>query len=67
MTQPGIHETNVRLGLESPLPDFLQVIDDAKYWGVSPMEIQEWPMEWVTNGRIMRKAERLAREAQERR
>lgn len=52
------------MGLQKPLPDevneAIAIIDDAKWWGVSPMEIMEWPIEWITKGRIVRAAQAKA-------
>ena len=48
--------------LQQPLPEFVAIVQEARYWGVSPMEIMEWPIEWVTNGQIVREAENKAQE-----
>lgn len=45
------------MGLQEPLPGFVDIVHEARYWNVSPMEILEWPIEWVINGRIVREAE----------
>lgn len=50
------------MGLQEPLPEFVSIVQEARYWNVSPMEILEWPIEWITNGRIVREAEGKAQQ-----
>lgn len=54
----------MKAGRATPLPDYVAIVLDAKYWGVSPMEILEWPLKWVESGRIMREAENIAQSKQ---
>lgn len=54
----------MKAGRATPLPDYVSIAIDAKHWGVTPMEIREWPLYWVEVGRIMREAESIAQSKQ---
>lgn len=60
MLDPDIYEQELMEGRGRPIPGYVSIVQEARYWNVSPMEIMEWPMEWVRKGQIVREAEALA-------
>lgn len=50
-------EVEAREGRERPIPDYVDVVLDAKYWGLTPMEMLDMPLEWAEAGRIVREAQ----------
>lgn len=64
MAAPDIYEVELRDGRATPLPDYVNIVEDAQYWGISPMEAKQWPLYWIEAGRIMRQAKSRAAELQ---
>jgi len=60
-----MYQTELSYGREEPLPEYFWIIREARYWGVSPMEIREWPMEWIWRSRLVQEAEAEARRQQQ--
>lgn len=43
IAEPGVYETNVELGLWSPVPWYYLYIQSARYLGVGPWELVDEP------------------------
>lgn len=48
-----------------PIPDYVQIVQDCLYWGMTPMQMLEMPLYWSEAGRIVRQAEQEAQSAQQ--
>jgi len=44
------------------MPEYVKTIQVAKYYGVSPMEVMEWPQYWIAATFIYMNAEHAAQE-----
>ena len=55
-------EVEVAAGRGEPLPDYVSIVLDAQWWGVSPMELETWPLAWIQRGQIVRTAQNRAQE-----
>ena len=51
------------MGLAEPIPEYVAIVQEARYWNITPMELLNMPMEWVTAGRVVREAEAKAQQA----
>ena len=60
MTDPDMYAVEVQDGRMQPVPDYVEVIQSAKWWGITPMDYLDMPVYWATAGAIVRNAEYAA-------
>ncbi len=62
MVDPDVFEQEVYEGRGRPVPDYVAIVQEARFWRITPMEVLEMPMEWIRAGRIVREAEAQAQQ-----
>lgn len=60
MADPDIYEVELAEGRGTPIPDYVSIVQDARFWRITPMDVLNMPVEWVRAGRIVRQAEARA-------
>lgn len=60
MSDPDIYEVELREGRGTPIPDYVSIVQEARFWRITPQEVLDMPMEWIRAGRIVRQAEHQA-------